>query len=174
MLPFLSIYNPQLRWRSTALTMSYSGREISKLRPTPFSYHVLPLSTVKEKFISAWESLTWPTIKSILKANLSVTFALCVMFYHPFLETASVATALTPVAVEFVLPCQSSSCIAEVENFKKKTIWEFLQNRPTHTLLSLSHSFWVPGCCFGRFHVYYLCGLLYSRHVLCFIGAGCQ
>jgi hypothetical protein len=133
--------------------MSYGGREISKLRQTPFSYHVLPLSTVKEKFISAWESLTWPMIKMILKANLSVTFALCVMFYHPFLETASVATALTPVAVEFVLPCQSSSCIAEVENLKKRdSLGIFTNSADSHSSFAFTFVigtrmlFWALSC----------------------------
>ncbi|CAO3591691.1 unnamed protein product [Absidia cylindrospora] len=79
----------------------------------PTSDHILPLDTIKEKFISTCRGLTWPLFKKILKANLALTIALGLMFYRPLMEIASVSTALAPVAVEFILPSRSLGFIAE-------------------------------------------------------------
>lgn len=81
---------------------------------SPASGHILPLQTIRERIRGIWESLTWPIVKRILKADLAVTILFALLFVEPIRERAEYGIILAQVAAEFIHPAKSYGALGEV------------------------------------------------------------
>ncbi|KAF7721549.1 GDP-mannose transporter into the lumen of the Golgi [Apophysomyces ossiformis] len=77
----------------------------------------LPLQTIRQRLYEIWQSLTWPVILKILKADIAVTVALGLLMIEPIREKTQVGIVFASVAVEFVHPSKSYGMIAESIGF---------------------------------------------------------
>lgn len=81
---------------------------------SPASGHILPLQTIRERIRGIWESLTWPIVKRILKADLAVTILFALLLVEPIRERAEYGIILAQVAAEFIHPAKSYGALGEV------------------------------------------------------------
>ncbi|KAG0185504.1 hypothetical protein DFQ28_009219 [Apophysomyces sp. BC1034] len=84
---------------------------------SPLSGHTLPLQTIRQRLYEIWQSLTWPTLLKILKADIAVTIALGLLMIEPIRTKTQVGIIFASVAVEFVHPSKSYGMIAESISF---------------------------------------------------------
>lgn len=85
----------------------------NKFRFSSTTGQLLPLQTIRQRFVGIWKSLTWPVCVKILKANIAVTIALSFLLIEPIHQVAGTGAILASVAVEFVHPSKSYGFLAE-------------------------------------------------------------
>ncbi|KAI9488752.1 hypothetical protein BDB00DRAFT_29073 [Zychaea mexicana] len=80
---------------------------------SPASAHILPLQDIRQRLRGIWDSLTWPVIKRILKADLAVTLIFALLFVEPVRQYTEYGLILAQVAVEFIHPAKSYGSVGE-------------------------------------------------------------
>lgn len=85
----------------------------NKFRFSSTTGQLLPLQTIRQRFVGIWKSLTWPVCVKILKANIAVTIALSFLLIDSIHDVAGTGAILASVAVEFVHPSKSYGFLAE-------------------------------------------------------------
>lgn len=81
---------------------------------SPTSAHILPLQNIQQRLRGIWESLTWPVVRRILKADLAVTVAFALLLIEPIRQQVDYGIVLAQIATEFVHPAKSYGSLGEV------------------------------------------------------------
>lgn len=91
-----------------------AGRTQISFHFSPASSYVLPLQNIRQRIRGIWESLTWPVIKRILKADLAATIAFALLMIEPIRRLTDYGIILAQVAVHFIHPAKSYGQLVEV------------------------------------------------------------
>lgn len=91
-----------------------AGRTQVSFHFSPASSYVLPLQSIRERIQGIWESLTWPVIKRIIKADLAATIAFALLMIEPIRRLTDYGIILAQIAVHFIHPAKSYGSLVEV------------------------------------------------------------
>ena len=81
---------------------------------SPASAHILPLQNIRQRLRGLWDTLTWPMLKRILKADLAITILFAMLFVEPLRKRTEYGLILGQVAVAFMHPGKPYGLLVEV------------------------------------------------------------
>jgi hypothetical protein len=105
--------SPNRSRKKSAKSTTSTNIAASRFRLASTSGHLLPLQTIRQRFLNIYQTLTWPLCVKILKANIAVTIALSLLLITPIRDLTSTGGILASIAVEFVHPSKSYGFLAE-------------------------------------------------------------
>lgn len=98
---------------TTSTTTGATTDSSPRFRYSSTSGNLLPLQTIRQRFLNIYNTLTWPLCVKILKADIAVTIALAFLLIDCIRNVTSTGGILACLAVEFVHPSKSYGFLAE-------------------------------------------------------------